>query len=292
MRHVVGTLMIAVAAQGASAQSPPNTDIYLAPLKMTAAGRVVGPFVNITNRPGYDNQPSFTPDGRSILFTSVHEDNQADIYRYDIARGDITRVTSTSESEYSPAVMPGGTRFSVIRVESDSTQRLWSFALDGSDPQLVLSALKPAGYHAWIGHDDLALFVLGRPNALVHANVTTGVSDTLARDVGRSLSPLIDRTGFSFVQQRDSATRVLKEMRWPSRAVRDLITLPRGTEDVAWVTPDEVLAGQGGKLLVWKRGAPVWTTLTDRTASGITNITRLAVSPDGKWLALVAIPKP
>ena len=34
----------------------------------------------------------------------------------------------------------GGTRFSVIRVERDSTQRLWSFALDGSDPQLMLAA--------------------------------------------------------------------------------------------------------------------------------------------------------
>ena len=48
----------------------------------------IGPAVNITNNPGYDNQPFFTPDGRSVLFTSVRGPagtTQTDIYRYDIA---------------------------------------------------------------------------------------------------------------------------------------------------------------------------------------------------------------
>ena len=178
-RSIVASSLIAMLATSRSAarrRPPPATDIYLAPLSIRDDGRpVVGTPVNITNRPGYDNQPSFTPDSRAILFTSIREDGQSDIYRYDIASKAIARVTSTPESEYSATVMPGGQRFSVIRVEHDSTQRLWSFALDGSDPQLlVLAALKPVGYHAWIDPNNLALFVLGNPNALVHYDLRSG----------------------------------------------------------------------------------------------------------------------
>jgi len=63
---VTGT---AVAGQAA----PPSTDIFLAPIRMQNDKPTVGRPVNITQRPGYDNQPSFTPDSRSVLFTSVRE---------------------------------------------------------------------------------------------------------------------------------------------------------------------------------------------------------------------------
>src|SRR5881394_3042302 len=109
---------------GLRAQQPPSTDIFLAPLSIEDGRPVIGSPVNVTNRPGYDNQPSFTPDGHALLFTSIHDDGQSDIYRYDLATKEITRVTNTPESEYSATVMPGNQRFSVVRVEMDSTQRL------------------------------------------------------------------------------------------------------------------------------------------------------------------------
>src|SRR5262249_43107535 len=155
---------------------------------------------------GYDNQPSFTPDGKSILFTSTHADGQSDIYRYDLATKRTSQVTHTAESEYSPTVMPDGKRFSVIRVERDSAQRLWSFALDGSDPRVIVPSLKPVGYHAWLDDGTLAMFVLGSPNALVHGDPTTGRVDTLARRIGRSLAAIPGAHAFSYSQTLDSAT--------------------------------------------------------------------------------------
>jgi dipeptidyl aminopeptidase/acylaminoacyl peptidase len=291
MRSFIVGVAIAAASAPAGAQGPPSTDVFLAPLHVTATGVSVGAVSNITNRPGYDNQPSFAPDGRSILFTSIRDDAQSDIYRYDIATRTIARVTATPESEYSATVMPNGRRFSVIRVEKDSAQRLWSFALDGSDPQIVVAGVKPVGYHAWIDSRNLALFVLGKPNALVHANLATGALDTLARDIGRSLQPLPDRVGFSFTQRADSGTLRLKTMRWPSRATEDLIDLPRGTEDMVWLGKGMVLAAQGTRLVLWQTGETGWRTVADLAASNLTNITRVAVSPDGTWLALVAVPK-
>jgi dipeptidyl aminopeptidase/acylaminoacyl peptidase len=286
-RVVMVSLVALCAALPADAQG--STDIYLASLSMQNGRPVVGTPVNLTNRPGYDNQPSFTPDGKSILYTSTREDAQSDIYRIDVATKTISRVTSTPESEYSATVMPGGKRFSVIRVEHDSTQRLWSFALDGSDPRIVLQNLKPVGYHAWIDADNLALFVLGNPNALVHADVRTQKFDTLARRIGRSLSSL-PGGGFSFVRQVDS-TSTLMSATWPGFATQDLVELPRGSQDIAWVSPSVVLTGSGSRLFAWTKGTGGWEPVGDFAAAGLTAISRLAVSPDGRWLAIVATPK-
>jgi len=294
MRCSIAALMLVLGtAQVAGAQAPPATDIFLAPLSISAEGRpVVGKPVNITNRPGYDNQPAFTPDSKSILFTSIHEDGQSDIYRYDLGPKTITRLTSTPESEYSPTFMPGGQRFSVIRVERDSAQRLWSFAYDGSDPQLLVPTVKPVGYHAWIDPDNLALFVLGNPNALVHYDLRSGHVDTLARNIGRSLAPTIGGGGFSFTAHDTGGVMKLKTMSWPYQTVADVVALPRGTEDILWLARDLVLSSEGSKLVSWKPGTKDWQDVVDLAPFGLTRISRLAVSQDGRSLAIVAIPSP
>jgi hypothetical protein len=278
------SVMIALTAD---AQAAPSSDIFLAPLSMENGRPVIGAAVNITNRPGYDNQPSFTPDSRSILYTSTREDAQSDIYRYDLASKQITRVTSTPESEYSATVMPGGARFSVIRVERDSAQRLWSFALDGSEPKVVIAALKPVGYHAWLDANTLVMFVLGQPNALVRGDVRGGKLDTLARGIGRSLAALPDGLGFSYTQTVDSAQMLRTMGRQSGGVTSDLVRLPRGSQDIAWLPGSGVLVGSDSKLLFWHTGAAGWTEAADFASAGATQITRIAVSPDGKWVAFV-----
>ena len=295
---IVGFMMAVYGVRSAGGQAPPATDIFLAPLSISSTdGRpTIGKPVNITSRPGYDNQPAFTPDSRSILFTSIHEDGggQSDIYRYDLGAKTIARVTSTPESEYSATIMPGGQRFSVIRVERDSAQRLWSFAMDGSDPQLLVPPVKPVGYHAWIDPDNLALFVLGNPNALVHYDLRSGHADTLARNIGRSLAPTIGGGGFSFTAHDSGAAGVvkLKTMSWPYQTVGDLVALPRGSEDIVWLARDLVLSSTGSKLVSWKPGTTDWQDAVDLAPAGLSRISRLAVSQDGKWLAIVAVPVP
>ncbi len=173
-------VFIVVVAMWAYAQAqPPDTEIFLAPLTMVSGALTVGSPVNITASPGYDNQPSFTPDGAAILFTSARGAQpdttstrlQTDIYRYEIATQATSRITSTLESEYSPTVTPDGTHLSVIRVEADGVQRLWRFTRDGQQPELVLTDIKPVGYHAWADAQTLVLFVLGKPNTLQVADV-------------------------------------------------------------------------------------------------------------------------
>jgi hypothetical protein len=292
MRRKIVVLAALALGRGLSAQgAPPPTDIFLAPLSMKDGAPVVGTPVNITKQPGYDNQPWFTPDSRSMLFTSARGETQTDIYRFDVGSRATTRVTQTPESEYSANGMRGGRRFSVIRVEADMTQRLWSFANDGSDPRVVIEALKPVGYHVWIDANNVASFVLGTPNALAHTDVRTGKSDTLARNIGRSLTLLPDKSGFAFVRRVDS-TSIITAMTWPGRQTRDVFALPPRTQDLVWLGPGHVLSASGSTLLSRRTGASSWSTVGDFAAAGLTDISRMAVSPDGKWIAIVAIPKP
>lgn len=303
MRTGIVLLVLSVATavdpQMASAQAtPPSTDIYLAPLRQQRGRITVGKPINITNRPGYDNQPSFTPDGRSILFTSVRGDGQADIYRYDLATKTTHRLTSTPESEYSATVYGNGSRFSVIRVEADSTQRLWSFRRDGTDPQLVFANIKPVGYHAWVDTATVALFLLGRPNALVLADTRGGRVDTVARDVGRSLLPLPKGGGFSFLQhEKDSswvltAVDVRSSLDNRSLLTMPLVKMPAGADYIAWLAPAVALTGTGSKILIWSsaKNRTAWTPLADLAAYGLNRISRLALSQDHRWLAIVAEP--
>jgi hypothetical protein len=43
-------------------------------------------------------------------------------------------------------------------------------------------------------------------------------------------------------------------------------------------------------LYFWKPDENRWIELTDLGDRGISSITRLAVSPDGKWIAIVSTP--
>jgi len=278
----------------AAPAAPPATDIYVASLHV-ADGRVqVGTPVNVTARPGYDNQPFFLPDGRAFLYTSIREDSQADIYRYDIQSRISIRLNTTRESEYSPTPLPDGKGFSVVRVEADSTQRLWAFDADGTRPRLVLDSIKPVGYHAWGDAHTLVLFVLGAPPTLQIADASAPghPGEVVARDIGRSLQRVPGRAAVAFLQRDSAAGAWIKEVDVRTRVVTPLVRALEGADFFTWTPGGIVLMARGTKLYQWnpRRGGE-WEEAADLGAAGLTNVTRLAVSPKGDRLAIVAVPR-
>jgi WD40-like Beta Propeller Repeat len=290
-------------AAAPAAQAPPDTEIYLAPMKLVNGAIDIGPAVDITNNAGYDNQPFFTPDGRGVLFTSVRGGGtQTDIYRYDITSKQISQVTSTAESEYSPTVTPAG-NLSVIRVELDAakTQRLWQFNADGTSPRLVLENVKPVGYHAWADEQSLALFVLGQPATLQLADTRSGSAVVLASDIGRSIQRIptagTSPATISFVQRERSGEAVsltIKELNAASREISVLTPAVAGSTeaDCAWTPDGTLLMVKGSTLYGWRRGQSGWNEVASLERLGLSGITRLAVSPKGDYLALVGLPRP
>jgi hypothetical protein len=270
--------------------APPAPDIYVAELTVNRTTAHVGVPMNITDRAGYDNQPSFASDGASVFFTSVRDDAQADIYRYDVRTGATSRVTVTApESEYSATPIDGGRAISVVRVERDSAQRLWRFPLDGAAPTVILERVRPVGYHAWVDEHSVALFVLGSPNSLQIADTRRGTADTLTTGIGRSLHRIPGSSRVSFVRKVSATEWWIESLDPKTRAMERLIRLPDGVEDYAWLGDGSVVCGRGSRLLRWSReGADEWRELADFSGVGIEGITRLAVSPRGDRIAFVA----
>jgi hypothetical protein len=218
-------------------------------------------------------------------------------------------MTSTPESEYSATVTPDGRYYSVIRVERDSTQRLWKFPLAGGEPSLVLENVKPVGYHAWVDDTTLALFVLGRPATLQIAKTTSEASRVLASNIGRALAPVPDPRGpyFSYIQ-RDSAKgdEMFGSLLSSSNCAPFPIAKMAGNEFHAWLGYSVVLSTRADTLIQYapfirntSEGPSIrcvtglhgqWKVVAALTANGARRVSRLAVSLDGLWLAFVAEP--
>ncbi len=286
MRRYMSMLLAALAlVAGAPADQAPDTEIYLAPLRLTAGGVTVGALRNITQRVGYDNQPHFTRDGKAILYTARIDDAQTEIFRYDVQAGRATRLTATPESEYSPTPLAAG-GFSVIRVEADSTQRLWRFDDAGSNPSLLLPGVKPVGYQAWIDDQTVAVFVLGSPTTLRLANVRSGATDSIAANIGRALQKIPNWPGVSFVQRAADSTMWVRRVRAGTGTTEAIAKLPAGGEYHAWTAGGMLLATSGSRLFRWVATDGPWQEVADFSTQGI-RVSRLAISPAGDWIALV-----
>ena len=265
---------------------PPASDIFIIDLKNDGKLKLSQP-IKITNEAGYNNQPSFLPDGQSILYTSIR-DKQADIYRYDIRAGSTTQVTNTPESEYSPTLMPDGKSISVVRVEADGTQRLWKFPLGGGGPSLILENIKPVGYHLWIDDHTLALFILGKPNTLQLADVRTGKAEFIADNPGRILHRIPHEGKFSFVHKVSDQEWLIKSFDLKARALTTIIKTFPGVEDYAWTPAGVLLMARDSKLFSRQKADWAWVEIGDFSDAGLRNITRIAVSPKGDRIAVVA----
>ncbi|HJQ19535.1 MAG TPA: hypothetical protein VJ867_04230 [Gemmatimonadaceae bacterium] len=285
------------AAQAAAQAAVPSTDIYLYQLSRGILHR--GPrLVNLTSRPGYDNQPAFV--GSAMYYTSVR-DGQADIYRFENAQH--ARFTMTSpESEYSAALMPDGKAISVVRVERDSTQRLWRFPLDGGAPSIVLRDVRPVGYYAWLDSTTVALFVLGNPNTLQIADTRSGAARVVTSNIGRSLQRVPGGRRASCVQRdpRDTTRWVLKTVAADPRPdgawdVETVAVLPDGADYVVWKSDHEAFTASGSRIYRLDRPGTRWQLVADLSNAGVRRISRLALHPNGRELALVAddrLPEP
>ena len=255
----------------------PNTDIWLLDIKANKDSIVLKNPVNITNRLGYDNQPAFSPDGKYILYTSIREDKQADIYKYDLITKNISQFTKTPTSEYSPTFMPDGKNISVVMIEADSTtQRLWKFPIKGGSSSLIMKDIDSIGYHCWITKDSLALIMITKSPTLEVVNVKTQKYKVLASNVGRCITS-VSETLF-YVQKKDSTKYYLSNyMKNIKERGKNYYTLPN--EDFAILLSFQPIyfTGVKSKIMASYPFKNADKVILDLASKGIKNITRIDV---------------
>ena len=296
MQKTTLTLLSALLLCTVRAQKLDHHDILLFSLSKGADSlwKPLAPrFLTAFNPKGYNNQPAFFSSQELYLSVQAPETGeQTDLYLLDLLTRSRTRVTNTPTTpEYSPTLMPGGRRFSAVRVDTDGIQRLWSFPLDRSDNgRSELPNMAGVGYHCWLRDTVVALFIVGEdnsPHTLQVVGMRSKKPQRVAANIGRCLQSFPDGR-LAFVQKPTDQTWYLKTYDWKTGKSDILVKMPVGSEDFTILTDGTLLTGQGAKLFQFKPGRETdWKEVADLSKFGVKSITRMAASKDGKLAVVV-----
>ena len=265
-----------------------GSDIYLFNFKIDKDHFSLSNARNITNSPGYDNQPHFLPDSESLLYSSDDGFGQTDVYRYYLSSRSERRLTFSPGSEYSPKITPDANFFSCIILEKNGDQYLWKYPLQGAVPQ-KLSTVNPIGYHCWINPDLVGVFVVGEPNSLEMVNLGTDKADRITQSPGTTLVMIPGQEGLmSYVDLSSENSWSIKSYDPVTKESKEIIKTIKKSQYYTWTPSGILLTGDGKRLYKFDPQSDTdWVELANLTDYGIGDFTRLAVSPDGTLLAVV-----
>ncbi len=265
-----------------------GTDIYLFSFKIDQNQFSLSIDRNITNSPGYDNQPYFLPDGESLLYSSDDGFGQTDIYRYNISARSERRLTFTPNSEYSPTITPDGKYFSCIILERSGDQYLWKYPLNGAVPR-KLSEVQPIGYHCWINPNLVSVFIVGEPNTLNFIDLTDDSIEEIAKSPGVTFSMIPATTDkMSYMDISDEHNWVLKNLNIKSKESTAIVKAIKKFPYYAWTPSGILLSGDGKRIYKFDPATDTdWVELANLGDYGVKEFTRITVSPKGDLLAVV-----
>ena len=264
-----------------SAQS--GTEVYSAKLITTATGYQIEALNNCSNNPGYDNQPSFWSE--DTLLYAATRNGQTDVMLHQLTNGEKNWRSATGQgSEYSPLRIPSTNEFSAIRLDTTGLQRLYRYDRNG-ESQLLHPDLK-IGYQLWIDVTTLLCTVLvdDRMDLYLIA-VELGTAKLMQSNVGRSLHKVPNSEQLSFIHRKEGKA-IVTTLDQKSKEQKAVFILPEGVQDYAWLADGTLVYGQGSALFT-VGGDQAPRRLHQFKEEEIKGISRIAVSPQGKRLALV-----
>ncbi len=273
-------------AVGSLAQQPPGADIYLFDVRVKKGVVSMTNPKNISNKPGYDNQPFFHPDKPLLYYASANEEGRTDIVEYDYASGTSRKITETPEREYSPTVTPDKKFLSCIIQRDNGAQDLGKYPVDGGVPTIIIDNLT-VGYHAWMDEDRLIAFILSQPFTLQLIELTTGKATVLAEHIGRSLHKIPNQAAMSFVQQMPDKSWTIKRLDTKTLAVTDIVSVSTEKEPIITWTPDGYLLRSDDQSIYYIKPDKKqdWKRAENATLSG--NFSRMAMNKTGSKIAIV-----
>lgn len=265
----------------------PNTDVFLFDLNTDKGDFHLSNFRNISDNDGYDNQPSFMDD-ETILYAGTRN-GQTDIVQYNIKNNSKTWLCSTEGGEYSPLKIPGQNAVSAIRLDPDGKQRLYRYDLKDNKNTVILDTLV-VGYHVWLDQNTIFSSVLEADYlSLYKSDLKNHQNKKIAAQVGRSLHRIPHSKSISFISINTNATSEIKSYNPKTGQITTIAPTLPNVEDMCWLADGSILMAQKDKLFKLNpKDKSDWQEVASLKPYGITNLSRLAVSPDGKKLAVAA----
>lgn len=279
--------ILAAAALPAAAQVL-TTEVWVGPLDMREGRFTVGEMKNISNHPGYDNQPTFFADGRSVVFSS-EADGLAETglgiqaIRYDLGTGRTTKLSKVRG--FSPTPSPDGKRILTLREGT-----VWQYDLGGGTSRALLPEVKTAGYFARMDGEQWILFMNEEAR---HIALWDG--KTLERLVPGALTApyrIPGERAVTFVVQ-EGETKKLMRMDLPSKRAVELAAIPfRTGGHHVWTSRGTLPMASGSTIHEWSPARPAeWPAVHSFRDAGLQGITRIALSPAEDHIAVVSVPR-
>lgn len=263
----------------------PDSDVWLFGLKRNKSGAtVISDSINITRRKGYDNQPTFSPNGKKIYYVSVREDKQADIYVYDISHKKTLRLTQSVESEYSPQFTPDDKHLSVVMVERDSAQRI--HVLDAENGLSVTTINEDSvGYYRYLNKDTVIYYKLTEPHSLRMHVLQSGEDKWICNQPTRGFKTIHRSKLLYAVKDSNRVDFFIYDFNLQKAKL--FCSYPSTSEDAYWHPTLGLMKSEEAKILRYVPNKNSWEVYLDLSSYGIKKITRFAFDDSDKKLLVV-----
>jgi hypothetical protein len=273
----------------------PDTDIWLFSIKSEKGKYRLEKGENITNRKGYDNQPSFSKNGKDIYYVCIGEDKQADVYIYKTGRSKSLRLTFTKESEYSPTLIPGKEQLACVTVLQDSSQVILPIGI--ADDKVVewpkyknddkqISSFDSVGYFSFLNSDTILYYKLTTPHSLRAFSIKTNNDAFIAYNPVRGFKT-INRHEFIFGIKDSSKVSFYRYNTAQARAYK-YCEYNSLNEDIQWHPTLGLMKSEGPLILKYDEKENKWQTIFDFSTFGIKKITRFVFDPSTRKIAIVS----
>lgn len=238
----------------------------------------------LTDRPEYDNQPSFINEFQ-LVFSAADEKGNHDIIVYNFNSKKFTNLTKTPDvSEFSPSLTDCGLYVSAVVMEADKKQRIWLYPTNFGEPELLYDDIEPVGYYDWYDN-KAAMFILGEPNKLVYAN---GKNDLLEIDsnIARSVKTRPKTSEITYLSQNDKIkigekeALLLKSYDLVTKEYNEMGFGIEGSRDFIWLDKNYLIMARGNSVYRRKYSDKNWEIIGTIISETHQNITRMAYSPD------------
>lgn len=264
-----------------------DTDIYLFDLTHTNDGWSLTNPINILNNEGYDNQPSFSPDGYTLYYSS-HRNGETDLVAYNTTTGSQSWLTNTSSrSEYSPTITPDGSFLSFISLTNEGVQEFRKIHL-GTGKETLIESDPIIGYFVWINTQSYLCFVLPtneQPATLQIHHTATGEKIMLGERPGRSFHQIPSSHAVSYIQNIHGEASIFA-YQLDTHTSELIGSAIENSQDMAWLPTGEIIMGKGSELFINEGND--WHSLGNFESDSIYHITRIAINSTGTKIALVA----
>jgi len=269
-----------------------ETDIWLVNIVKKEGKYSYEKPLNITNRKGYDNQPSFTDENKGIYFVSDKVENQTDIFIYNIKHKTINPVFQTRESEYSPTLTTDNKFITCVVVLTDSSQQLLNYDVENKLSAVEIAKGIPntdsVGYFTWLNKDTVLYYKLTEPHSLRAWDITTNKDVWICDHPTRAFKKIGNTSQFIYGIKKDSTSVEFRIYNPTLRESKVYATYPSINEDFVWNNELGLIKSENSELLNYNPLTKKWNLLFSFSNIGIKKITRFVFDSKNKRLAIVS----